>query len=211
MSTAPFSSLPQGDYAWELATLFPEQGGWSEYDYLQLTDDTNGRVELTDGRLEFLPMPTTIHESLIRFLFLALHNFVGQRNLGDVYFNGIRLRVRPDKIRLPDVIFLHRDHFHARHNSAWDGADLVMEVVSSGAKDRDRDYRQKLVDYAEGNVGEYWIVDPQRQVVQVHRLQDGAYALHGEFTAGQAATSALLEGFAVDVAALFAVMKEIPE
>jgi hypothetical protein len=57
MSTVPFSSLPQGDYAWELATLFPKQGGWSEYDYLQLTDDTNGRVELTDGRLEFLPMP----------------------------------------------------------------------------------------------------------------------------------------------------------
>ena len=34
------------------------------------------------------------------------------------------------KLRLPDIIFLHKDHFHARHNRVWDGADLVMEVVS---------------------------------------------------------------------------------
>jgi Uma2 family endonuclease len=210
MSTLP-SSLPAGDYAWELATLFPEQGGWSEYDYLQLTDDTNGRVELTDGRLEFLPMPTEIHQELIEFLFLVLRDFVLQRQLGKVHTSGLRVRLRDQKIRQPDVVFLHKNNFHERHNSVWDGADLVMEVVSADAKDRARDYEKKLVDYAEGKVSEYWIVDPQRQIVQVHRLQEGAYALHGEFAAGQAATSALLTGFAVDVAALFAVMKEIPE
>jgi Uma2 family endonuclease len=105
------------------------------------------------------------------------------------------------------VIFLHRDHLEARHNRVWSRADLVMEVVSDDPKDRERDYRLKLSDYAEAKVAEYWIVDPPRQVVQVHRLQDGAYA----FAAGQAATSALLEGFAMDVAAQFAVMKEIPD
>lgn len=210
MFTLP-SSLPAGDYAWELATLFPEQGGWSEYDYLQLTDDTNGRVELADGRLEILPMPTWLHEAIALYLLKALLKFVDERKLGDVYPNGIRIRAGSGKIRQPDVLFVHRDHFHLRKNRVWDGADLVMEVVSSGAKDRERDYRLKLDDYAESRIGEYWIVDPQRQIVQVHRLQDGTYALHGEFAAGQAATSALLEGFAVEVAALFAVMKEIPE
>jgi hypothetical protein len=37
---------------------------------------------------------------------------------------------------LPDIIFLHQDHFDARRNRAWDGADLVMEVVSGAPKDR---------------------------------------------------------------------------
>jgi Uma2 family endonuclease len=204
--------MPQGgDYAWELATLYPEQGEWSEQEYLNLTDGANGRIEFTDGRLEFLPMPTEIHEALIRFLFLALYRFVDDRKLGEVYANGIRLRIRPRKLRLPDVIFLSKDHFHARHNRAWDGADLVMEVVSDDIKDRKRDYEEKLADYAEGNVAEYWIVDPDRQVLQVHRLQGGAYSLHGEFPPGQHATSPLLDGFAVDVTALFAVIKDIPE
>jgi len=34
--------------AWEIATLFPPQGAWSEGDYLTL--DTNRLVELGNGR-----------------------------------------------------------------------------------------------------------------------------------------------------------------
>src|SRR6185503_3381866 len=100
---------------------------------------------------------------MIQVLLLAMLDFVGKRKLGKVYSNGIRLRIRPRKIRLPDIIFLHKDHYHARHNRAWDGADLVMEVVSEDRKDRKRDYEQKLLDYAEAKVAEYWIVDFERK------------------------------------------------
>jgi Uma2 family endonuclease len=211
MSTTPFSSSHEPEYAWELATLFPEQGGWSENEYLDLTDETKRRIEFTDGRVEFLPMPTEVHEALVQFLFIALYQFVNQTDCGKVYFSGIRLRIRPRKLRLPDVIFLHKDHFHARHNRVWDGADLVMEVVSPDPKDRQRDYEQKLADYAEGGVAEYWIVDPDERRVLVHRLEEGRYALHGEFRPGQQAISALLNGFTINVADLFAVLNDIPE
>ena len=156
-------------------------------------------------------MPTDIHETLVRFLFLALNRYVDQRKLGEVFSNGIRLRVAARKYRLPDVIFLHRNHFHARHNRAWDGADLVMEVVSDSPADRQRDYEQKLIDYAAAKVAEYWIVDRERQVVIVHALVGGAYSVLGEYIPGQIAASRLLEGFAIDVAALFAAAENIPE
>jgi Uma2 family endonuclease len=211
MSSIPVTPSQEPEYAWEVATLFPEQGEWSEEEYFELTDHSNRRIEFTDGRLEFLPMPTEIHEAFVQLLLFALHAFVEQRNLGKVYSNGIRLRVRRRKVRLPDIIFLHKDHFHARHNRVWDGADLVMEVVSDDPKDRQRDFEQKLVDYAEAKVAEYWIVDFERKVVIVHRLDGEQYAIHGEFTLGQQATSALLHGFGVDVTALFAVAQGIPE
>jgi Uma2 family endonuclease len=211
MSTVPSSQSSEADYVWEVATLFPAQGEWSEAEYLNLTDETNRRIEFADGRLEFLPMPTEVHESLVRFLFLALYGFVEIQKLGEVYCTGIRLRTGPRKFRLPNVIFLHKDRFHARHNRAWDGADLVMEVVSEDPKDRERDYDQKLLDYAEAKVGEYWIIDFERRVVLVHRLSGVHYAVHGVFTGGQRATSALLSGFEIDVAALFAAAEDIPE
>ena len=143
--------------------------------------------------------------------FFALYQFVDQRKLGKVYSNGIRLRVRPRKLRLPDVIFLHRDHFHARHNRAWDGADLVMDVVSDSPADRQRDYEQKLIDYAEAKVSEYWIIDPERQAVVVHQLTGDRYSVHGEYGRGQVAISALLAGFGVDVGSLFDAAASIPE
>jgi Uma2 family endonuclease len=211
MSTSPFTSSHEPEYAWEVATLFPEQGGWTEGEYLDLTDQSKRRIEFTDGRLEFLPMPTEMHEALVQFLYMALYQFVDRLKCGKVYASGIRLRIPPRRVRLPDVIFLHKDHYHARHNRIWDGADLVMEVVSPDAKDRQRDYELKLVDYADRGVGEYWIVDPERQRVLVHSLDQGHYTLHGEFAPGQSAGSALLEGFTVNVADLFAVLKDIPE
>jgi Uma2 family endonuclease len=211
MSSTSLTPSQEPEYAWEVATLYPEQGEWSEEAYLDLTDHARRRIEFTDGRLEFLPMPTEIHESIVRFLFLCLYEFVEKRKWGQVYFNGIRLRIRPRKIRLPDIIFLHKDHFHARHNRVWDGADLVMEVVSDDPKDRKRDYELKLADYAEAKIAEYWIIDPFRQAILVHRLAGDRYIVHGEFTCGQNADSSFLPGFSIDVAALFAVMKDIPD
>jgi Uma2 family endonuclease len=211
MSSIPSTPSQEPEYAWELATLYPEQGEWSEEEYLELTDRSNRRIEFTDGRLEFLPMPTEIHEAIVQFLLFALHQFVQQKKLGKVYSNGIRLRIRPRKHRLPDIIFLHKDHFQARHNRVWDGADLVMEVVSVDPKDRERDYEKKLIDYAEAKVDEYWIVDQERGLVIVYRLDGHQYTIHSEFKRGQQATSSLLDGFSVDVRALFAVADEVPE
>ncbi len=211
MSTIPSSQPLEGDYAWEVATLFPEQGEWSEEAYLQLTDGTNRRIEYTDGRLEFLEMPTEIHETIVQLILVALLDFVKDKRIGKVFNNGIRLRIRPRKFRLPDIIFLHKDNFHARHNQAWDSADLVMEVVSDDPKDRQRDYEQKLIDYAEAKVAEYWIVDFERRLVIVHRLEEGRYVVAGQFTAGQQAASRLLAGFSIDVAALFAAGEDVPE
>ena len=85
-----------------------------------------------------------------------------------------------------------------------------MGVVSDDPKDRQRDYEEKLANYAEAGVAEYWIADPDRAVVTVHQLQEERYAVHGEFGRGQSATSVLLEGFRIDVAELLAVTEDIP-
>ena len=211
MSSARISSTSESDYAWEVATLFPEQGSWTEDAYLDLTDGTNKLIEFSDGSLEFLPMPTELHQALVGFLYHALLNFVSSRDLGIVPFPPLRVRVRPRKIREPDVLFLRKQNFHLRTNRFWNGADLVMEVVSPDAKDRQRDYEQKLAEYAEAGIAEYWIIDADRRTVTVHRLEDRKYVVHGQFTAAAQATSVLLSGFSIDVTALFAVTDSLPK
>jgi len=211
MTSVPPNSVPpsigSGDtqVTWEVATLFPRQGHWSEPEYLSLTDSTNQRIELVDGRLEFLSMPTDIHEELLEFLFEALKTFVNARRLGKVRFAGIRVRTIPGKMREPDVMFLRKENFHLRQNRAWDGIDLAMEIVSDDPKDRQRDYVEKLAEYAEAGIAEYWIVDYQERTVIVNKIADGKYTEQGRFVAGDQATSALLDGFVVDVHALFSV------
>lgn len=189
--------------AWDVARLFPDQGSWDEEDYLALS--TNHLVELSDGYIEVLPMPTMTHQAIVQYLSNLLLAFASAGGLGRVLFAPLRVRLRSGKFAEPDVVFMsaaHRDRMGDRY---WDGADLVMEVVSESAQDRQRDYVAKRQTYAAAGIAEYWIVDPHQSLVTVLSPQDGAYRLHGEFRPGSAANSALLSGFSVDVAAVFAV------
>ena len=58
---------------------------------------------------------------------------------------------------------------------------LVVEVVSPGKANRERDYTAKRAQYAARGIPEYWILDPDDQVVIVLRLEAGAYVEVGQF------------------------------
>ena len=58
----------QAHPAWEVALLYPEQGAWTEGAYLRLTDQTNRLVELVDGRVEVLPMPSRKHQKIVALM-----------------------------------------------------------------------------------------------------------------------------------------------
>ena len=66
----------KGEPAWDIALLYPEQGQWSDEDYLAATESTNRLVELSDGMLEVLPMPKTTHQLIVQYLNGVLLAFV---------------------------------------------------------------------------------------------------------------------------------------
>jgi Uma2 family endonuclease len=205
MSTVPAISASEPEPVWDLATLYPPQGAWTEDDYLSLTDSTNRLIELTDGRLEFLPMPSEAHQLILAFLFEALRDFVRAKDAGLVLFAGLRVRIRDQKIREPDLVFLAQENYSRRGPRYWSGADLVMEVVSAGDESRERDHQKKVADYAEAGIAEYWIVDPQKQQVTLLALPDGGseYVSAGTFGPGETVASRRLIGFTLDVTSAF--------
>ncbi len=185
-----------------LREVLPPQGDWSDEEYLWLTDRARRRIELADGRIELLPMPTRAHQILLLFLYRVFHAHVQQApRLGVVITSGLRMRVRAGKFREPDLLLL-RDRADPRNqNRFWLGADLVAEVVSPD--DPPLDLVVKRGDYAEAGVSEYWIVDPRVETVTVLKLAGSDYVEHGVFARGDMAASALLDGVSVDVTALF--------
>jgi Uma2 family endonuclease len=187
-----------GQPAWGIATLFPNQGVWSVEEYLAL--ETNHLVEFSDGFLEFLEMPKTSHQVIVLYLWEMLAAFARPSNLGLALVAPIKIRLWPGKFREPDVVFMLTQHRSRIGELFWEGADLVMEVVSS---DRQLDYEEKRADYAKAGIPEYWIVDPEERKITVLRLEKDQYVVHGEFLTGPQATSVILPGFAVEVNAVF--------
>jgi Uma2 family endonuclease len=193
--------LSQWEPTWKPGEVIPHQGHWTEEEYLSLT--TNRLVEFSDGYLEVPPVPTMSHQQLIVFLLGSLQTFAASRDLGTVLMMGLRVRLWPRKIREPDVVFMAKEHADRMGEDCWEGADLVMEVVSGTKADRHRDLVVKREEYARAGIAEYWIVDPREERITVLRLHATRYIVHGEFGKGMTATSDLLDGFTVDVSQTF--------
>ena len=183
-----------------LCESMPPQGCWGEEHYLWLTDRTRRLVEFTDGYVELLPMPTVAHQAILQFLNRLFDAHLAPGG-GFVLFAGLRVRIREDKFREPDLAALRSRSDPRNEARYWLGADVVAEVVSPD--DPARDLVDKPADYAEAGIPEYWIVDPRVETVTVLTLAGGTYVEHGVFFRGDTATSPLLDGFAVDVTALF--------
>ncbi len=184
------------EYERTLLDLLPAQGRWDDEAYLWLTERTARLLELADGRIEVLPMPTDEHQGIVQTLFLAFLEYAREHG-GKVHFAPLRLRIRAGKFREPDLLLLRDAADPRRSNRFWSGADLVLEVVSPD--DAERDLTDKVFDYAEAGVPEYWIVEPAAGTITVLRLDGDRYRTHGVFGRGMAATSATLPGFEVSV------------
>jgi Uma2 family endonuclease len=184
-----------------IAEPFFHQGTWSEEEYLAL--DTNWLVEFSNGRLEILPMPTTSHQILVDYLHSLLKAFASAHDLGTTLFAALRVLLWPGKYREPDVVFMRKEHADRIREEFWQGADLLMEVVSNDPEDRRRDLVTKRREYAKARIPEYWIVDPKDETITVLRLSGTRYVVHGTFGQGDIATSHLLPGFAVNVREAF--------
>ena len=205
-----------GEPAWELAYCYPVQGDWSEADYLELSQ--KHRVELVDGFIEVLPMATIFHQLLADYVHSLLKSYLAtiappELRRGRALFAPLPIRLGSRRFRDPDVLYLRPERLK-KLDGQPDGADLVVEIVSEGKVNRDRDFITKRAEYATAGIQEYWIVDPETRSVTVLVLEPAncsQYREHGVFASGNVATSMLLPGFAVNVQDMFAQADMVAE
>lgn len=171
MANLEVSKTDLGEPTWRIALFYPQQGGWTEADYLALQGGP--LVEYDDGCVEVLDMPTKEHQRIVQFLFVAFQQFVLSHHLGEVFIAPLPVRLWPRKFREPDVLFLAAGREET--DGYPDGADLVVEVVSPGAENRRRDMEIKPIEYATAGIREYWLVDPESRTVTVHQLRGDQY------------------------------------
>lgn len=211
MSAADYFPIPThtspkpGEPVWDLALMYPFQGNWTVENYLAL--DGGLLIEYTEGFIRVLPMPTLLHQWIVRFLFRKLDAFVSERDLGEVLLAPLPVELAATKYREPDIVFLRPQRI-----KKWKGhpvgADLVIEVVSEGQENWQRDYVEKRTEYAAAGIAEYWIVDPQKRTITVLTLSGNEYREHGTFWERDRVSSVILDGFTCEVNDAFAKCDE---
>ncbi|MEM9512432.1 MAG: Uma2 family endonuclease [Cyanobacteria bacterium P01_E01_bin.48] len=150
-------------------------------EYLNYDGGTDTRYELVDGELVVMPPESELNQriaSLLFALFLKRGIPFDLINIGvEIVTSGSRATTRvPDlAIFTEELMAAYRGASRATITLDMPPPKIVVEVVSPGPENRDRDYRYKRSEYAARSIAEYWIVDPQQQKVTVLELVSGFY------------------------------------
>ena len=149
-------------------------------EYLTYDDGTDRRYELVNGELKEMPSESDLNNAIAIFLLLAFAKLVPGRLLRrgtEIAVSGSRATVR-----VPDLMILTEESAIALADSTrsiitpdMPPPAFVVEVVSPGKENENRDYRYKRSEYAARGISEYWLIDPKQAQVMILTLVDGLY------------------------------------
>lgn len=175
-------------------------------EYLAYEEDSDQLYELFNGELIAVPTESGFNFQIANRLFLLFALMLGTDR---VRGHGLELEVQGEpKNRFPDLTIIREEHIaqlSQRNTIRLSMAPplLVVEVVSPGELQRERDYIAKRQQYQACGIPEYWIVDPQTQTVLVLELKTGLYEEVGTFQDAMAIHSPTFPEVSLTIAELF--------
>lgn len=169
-------------------------------------DDDGVRRELINGEIFVTPSPMTRHQRLSMRLALSLGNHLDLHpDQGEVFTARLDVVLTDYDVVEPDLLVVLGDQRNILTEINVRGAPgIVIEILSPGTRKRDLTIKRQLFD-REG-VREYWIVDPGRNTVALHRrVEDGSFPLARTLEAKNAETltTPLLPGWELQLERLF--------
>jgi Uma2 family endonuclease len=149
-------------------------------EFLNFDDGTEIRYELVNGELVEMPSESDLNNVIAMFLLSEFFRFVPAQLLRrgtEIVTSGFR-----STARIPDLMVLTEEAANALSGSKrsiilsdMPPPALVVELVSPGTTNEQRDYRYKRSEYAARGIEEYWLIDPHQAQVMVLILVDGLY------------------------------------
>jgi len=175
------------------------------YDDFVLFPDDGLRHELIDGEHYVTPSPNTKHQQILFNLTLQLGKWLEEHPTGRIFFAPFDVVFSHVDVVEPDLLYMS----NARAADILTLAnvqgvpELVVEIGSPGTRKRDETVKRAL--YERAGVSEYWVVDPELEVVRVYRRDGERFARPHELAmeAGDLLTTSLLPGLELPLPEIF--------
>lgn len=153
------------------------------------------RAELIDGQIYYMSPPNTKHQRLAGRLFNIISNYI-QLNNGEcepfIAPFAVFLNENDKNYVEPDISVIC-DKSKLTDKGCNGAPDWIIEIVSQSS--RQMDYYRKLFKYRTAGVREYWVVDPDKNVITVYDFVKDSMTEYG-FT--DKIEVGIYEGFVID-------------
>lgn len=141
-------------------------------EWLGMTVVQEGREEVVNGEIRFMPPNKSPHPQVMRALQVM---FARQLDLAATEFFastfGLVIRSEPLTCRSPDIAVFERSTMVERDGYYHSAPQLAIEVLSPS--ETRKEISEKLRDYESLGTAEVWLVSPEAATVEILYLEDG--------------------------------------
>ncbi|MGH9945159.1 MAG: Uma2 family endonuclease [Pyrinomonadaceae bacterium] len=171
---------------------------------LDATPDDGNRYELIGGELLVLRALGIPHQRILQNLQVALSQYLSAHPSG-MLVPGAGVIFDDYDAVIPDLIYVSEERLAqvVRGDRFVGAPDLLVEVMSPGTENRQRDLVMKRQLYGRHGVREYWVIDPENLEVEVYRLSEQGLAQAAVLSARDELTTALLPDFRLSLSTVF--------
>ena len=144
---------------------------------LERAPEDGRRYELYDGEVYVVPAPIPRHQVVQYAAAECAATRSAVSTAASQSASPIDIVFSEYDVLQPDVVFFRpeRAHLVDLDRAIRHAPDLCVEILSPSTEATDRG--RKLQMFARYGVPEYWIVDPVRETIEVHRLEGGGYVI----------------------------------
>ena len=169
-------------------------------------DDDGNRYELIGGELFVSRALGIPHQRVLHNLQMEFGSYLKANSVGVLVPGAGAIFSDYDAV-IPDLVFVRNERWdQVVTGEKFTGAvDLVVEILSPGTQNRERDLSAKRQLYGKYGVKEHWIVDSENREVIVLRLQRQTLEEIARLRGDDELTSPLLSGFQMKVGTIFTV------
>ena len=174
------------------------------YDDFALFPDDGKRHELIDGDHYVTPSPSLRHQTISGRLYLALGTYLEANPIGQVWAAPLDVVLSKFDVVEPDLLYVSSVRASILTVPNIQGPpDLAVEILSAGTRKTDEVVKRRA--YERCGIHEYWIVDPELDLVKVYRLAGGKFERVAELSSesDDVLTTPLLPELRVSLRALF--------
>jgi Uma2 family endonuclease len=173
-------------------------------DFLTFPDDGK-RHEIIDGEHYVTPSPNIRHQRISGNLHLLIGTWLEEHPIGQLFYAPLDVVFSNFDVVEPDLLYVSNERaaqvmtlLHVKGVP-----ELLIEIGSPSTRKRDETIKRRL--YERFGVTEYWVVDPDLDVIRIYR-RDGEHfgrAVEVSRERGDVLTTPLLQGLELPLQRIF--------
>jgi Uma2 family endonuclease len=179
-------------------------------DDLEFMPEDTSRYEIIGGKLLVSHAPHLDHQKLASNLNIVFGIYLLKNPVGTIIQTPGIVFAKEDAV-IPDLVFATNETIEknvAGADEKFEGKfiaapELIIEILSSGKKDIERDRVVKRELYGKYRVKEYWVVDGMFNTIEIYRLEEQGLERVKRFEIGESIETPLLSDFSLKLTDIF--------